>query len=509
MIQLMIVEDEPLIRNGLLHHMPWRKLGIDSIRTAANANDALQISNTFQPDIILSDIRMPGISGIELCSQFHRRFPNSQIIFISGYSDKEYLMAAIHLGAVSYIEKPVSIAELSDAVRKATRCLHRLNQQETSCLHTLLCADAKERADALQVFPQWQQQKNLRNDKTFRVGIMKLQAKGCSTAGLAETCQTALQLQFPNQHLHFTADLAGPTSMFVLLSGSSSLHFNREKQWPEICETLLRLAGKNSPCFLGIGKSVSKLELLSDSLQSAESAVLALSYKGWNAFAFYDEPQSEWKAELPEATRSAFFKQLLCGKQEDVQKRLVQFFYKLTEDHTILNFNIKNLYYQLDCEILRAEQQYACRKDTIPQLSGSFLDRVQTLKEMHQYLSGRIQTFYAEKGEREKRNSAIQTVLNYLHTRPDDQAISIQMLAQMVYLTPTYLSNIFKKQTGMTIGQYLTKIRIEKAMEYMADPKLKLYQIASMVGYEDANYFGKLFKKQTGMLPSEYREMVS
>ena len=84
--------------------------------------------------------------------------------------------------------------------------------------------------------------------------------------------------------------------------------------------------------------------------------------------------------------------------------------------------------------------------------------------------------------------------------------MSIKLLADEVYLTPTYLSSLFKKTTGSTIGQYLTEIRMNRAQELLTDPGWKLYQVAEMVGFEDANYFAKTCKKKTGMLPSEYRE---
>ena len=89
-----------------------------------------------------------------------------------------------------------------------------------------------------------------------------------------------------------------------------------------------------------------------------------------------------------------------------------------------------------------------------------------------------------------------------------DQDLSIGTLAELVYLTPTYLSTVFKKQTGLTIGQYLLEVRVENAKQKMRDPQLKFYQVSEMVGYEDANYFAKIFKKKTGVTPTEYKESL-
>lgn len=125
---------------------------------------------------------------------------------------------------------------------------------------------------------------------------------------------------------------------------------------------------------------------------------------------------------------------------------------------------------------------------------------------MHEYVDSHMKSLFTDCEEEVKRNKIIKRVMDYMNHNLADKDISIKLLADEVYLTPTYLSSLFKKTTGMTIGQYLTEIRMQRAKELLMDPGWKLYQIAGMVGYEDANYFAKTFKKKTGMLPSEYRE---
>lgn len=119
MIRLLIVDDESATRNGLLRYMDWKGLGVDMIQTAESGQEALAMCEDFQPDLVLSDIRMRGMNGVEMCTILHEKYPECRIIFISGYSDKEYLKAAIELGAVNYVEKPVDTEELKRAVQKA------------------------------------------------------------------------------------------------------------------------------------------------------------------------------------------------------------------------------------------------------------------------------------------------------------------------------------------------------------------------------------------------------
>lgn len=506
MIRLIIVEDEQVIRSGLVRHMPWQELGIGEIRTAANAEEALAVCEAFRPDIILSDIRMPGMDGIDLCTKFREKLPDSQIIFISGFSDKEYLMAAIELGAVSYVEKPISVQELSSAIKKAVASIHRLSHQETNLLHSLLCLDACGEKDAMEELLQNGSGKILKCDTQFRIGILKMRSEFRNVTNFSNACKEKLNSKTKKGHVNFAADSAGASTVILLFSADGEFEFDEAPQENTICEELLSAAGPDGDCFLGIGKRVNSLDQLPDSYRTAAEAVKSLSYKGWNRYAFHDEKRSEYKEKLSEDELNAFCRKLLDGKSRDAQEFLDGIFRKFIEDHDVLNFHVRNLYYQIDCEIFRAERMMAHREKQRRNRESPFMEEAQTIREMHEYVSGRVLQCCRESREERKNNCAIMTVLNYLNEKPGDKNISIQMLADMVYLTPTYLSYVFKKQTGMTIGQYLTKVRIRKAEEYLANPRFKLYQIAAMVGYEDANYFGKIFKKQTGMLPSEYRE---
>ena len=107
MYNLLIVEDETFTREGLLNHISWKNLEIKTVRTAANGRDALEIMKHFHPDIILTDIKMPHMNGIELVSNIRESDQDCKVIFLSGYSDKEYLLSAIALKAECFIEKPI------------------------------------------------------------------------------------------------------------------------------------------------------------------------------------------------------------------------------------------------------------------------------------------------------------------------------------------------------------------------------------------------------------------
>ena len=119
MIKLLIADDESFTRQGIVETMPWKDLNIYDIREAFDGENAFEILKDFEPDIILTDVRMPRLNGIELSFKARELYPNCSIIFMSGYSDKEYLKSAIHLKAISYVEKPIDLEELEEALKFA------------------------------------------------------------------------------------------------------------------------------------------------------------------------------------------------------------------------------------------------------------------------------------------------------------------------------------------------------------------------------------------------------
>ncbi len=499
MIRLIIVEDEQVIRSGIERHLVWQELGVDEVRSAANADEALEICASFRPDIILSDIRMPGMNGIELCTRFRELLPGSQIIFISGFSDKEYLMAAIRLGAISYVEKPISVPELSKAVAKAVACARRQVRQERDMVHYLLrsCEEGSEKmSEALKLFAQGQQ---IQNDSRFCIALMRVRAGFGDPQAMGGKCRAALDGTAWGRGLHLAIDAADEATLILLFSSAQPF----EQAVPEISRTVLEIFGREGDCFLGWGTTVATLEELLGSYHEASLALQCLAYKDWGSFACSSDPRGECQEKPNQTELDRFYRELLDSESDHARQRLEGFYHWLIESHMVLNFNVRNLYYQYDARISQAQRGLPMQSRGP---NPGFVDSALTIREMHEYVSERAAICCRDERQNQKNSNAVQSVLDHMDRHFSDRNISIQQLADLVYLSPTYLSGIFKKQVGRTIGQYLTELRMEKARIYLEDPQYRLYQIAEMVGYEDANYFGKIFKKQTGMLPSEYRE---
>ena len=170
-----------------------------------------------------------------------------------------------------------------------------------------------------------------------------------------------------------------------------------------------------------------------------------------------------------------------------------------------MGFSVRNSFYAIDQEISKSARAVVPIREE--QEDTSFLDEAVTIMEMRDYVKDHVKRSLARTGEL-KSNYAVRTVCDYVHRHIREEDLTAAVLAEVVYLTPSYLSSLFRKTMGTTIIQYITETRIELACEMLKDPQKKLYQIADAVGYGDAKYFARQFKKTVGMTPSEYREQL-
>ena len=211
MIKLLIVEDELITRRGLMRHVPWKKIGVDAVETAENADEAFGICARWQPDIVLSDIKMRGMDGIEMCRQLRSLLPDCQIIFVSSYSYKEYLKAAIELGAIQYVEKPVVLEELIGAVEKGIERIAQIKKQKAlqdsytesmdflkrEALFSLLSTpeDVKKLECQLRRSGLWDS-----GDTRMRIGIVKLAGTVDDTGAVSYTHLDVYKRQAFHRH---------------------------------------------------------------------------------------------------------------------------------------------------------------------------------------------------------------------------------------------------------------------------------------------------------------------
>lgn len=480
MIKTIIVEDEKVIREGLKKHVPWERLGIDEVYDASRAEDAIELCEKMKPDIIVSDIRMPGMDGIELCRKLREKYEKCKIIFVTGFSDKEYLKAAISLQAVSYVEKPVNIKEISSALENAVEQIKKSRAYEQAVVHSVFT-----KSDIFEY--QWS------GDTFFTAGILYTRNKNLKDD--KREIGGFLEKILQDQGFHYYSERKDEKTEVFLVSDVHSGENRLRNIQVELEEFM---AQQKEDLFIALGQEVDDQKDISRSYQSAEKARMCLGFKGWNTITYSGEhyckitDSSSGKKDLNDFSVALTKNEL--NSALDIVKKITG---RIENEHILVDINVRYWYYYMEEQVYHLT---GVRKNN----GDNEIEHLETVKELEEYICNLL---LEEKSEN-KSSYIAKKVSDYIREHYSENDLSIKKIADVVYLTPTYLSNLYKKQTGITVGQYLTEVRMECAVQLLKDPKWKLYQIAAMVGFEDANYFAKIFKKKKGVTPSEYREKI-
>lgn len=520
MTKAIIVEDEDITRKGLMKHIPWTQLGIEVVEAAENAEEALKICEEYQPDLVVSDIKMRGMNGVTMCRELRKKYPECQLIYISGYADKEYLKAAIELGAVNYVEKPISPMELIASIKKATDSIQKIKENKeakhyyednsanikSKLLHSLIMADNSDE----------KLEKNIEvsglfstDNRNMRICLIHVSSKITNFGKLKSETELRLNQICKRYHIEFYLRMLDVRNIVLFLSGSMRDMDKNSQFLVELGEFITAIVYQTAKFYLAIGDICTLPKKLSDSYQSALEALKCLSFQGYGSSSYSDEVCSDGHYGIEEAVLEHFLQALSSGNIDEIVLILENIGMRLKKERVVLNHSVRNIYYNLDNIIWRYENRIASLKQDEGEKydnNSNEIDHAMTLSELTEYMIAHAKEAIHRNQKDSKNSSAVCQTLELIHKDYSKADLSVNNLAEGVFLTPSYLSALFKKEMGITIGQYLTNYRLERAKQLLKDKRYKLYRISSLVGYSDANYFARIFKRQVGVIPSEYRE---
>lgn len=197
--------------------------------------------------------------------------------------------------------------------------------------------------------------------------------------------------------------------------------------------------------------------------------------------------------------------------KENSFRYLEELYFLLENRVGLMQNQIKGIYYNLFSAVYRAYSSLKLIPDEKVEVQENLLDIMDSCfsyENMHQTLVKHLKNFYEMSTNNTTENSVIHLIREYIVKNYADPNLSVKSISEYANLSTSYICTFFKAETGSTLNQYITKIRIKKAKQLLADPRNKINEIGNQVGYNDANYFGKSFRKYTGLSPSEYREQV-
>lgn len=495
MIRALIVEDEATIRNGLARHVRWQELGIGEVRTAETAEKALSILPEYRPDLVLSDIRMPGMDGTHMGEVIRGRLPNTQIIFISGYTDKEYLQAAIAIGVAGYVEKPVDIDELSALIRKAVQEIRWRRHTDRAALHALITDP--------QAAGSWQKPEEKACFGHFVMITIQAKARRIDCFDdIAAELTGKLSSRYSFDLARVLSDHV--TTLYYAILVCRFSPWTRD-QLEELCSDVLAYAGDERSWFVAASREWNRMEDIPEAYRESVDTQKHLSYKGWNAYALSEDNCCETVENVPSDHFAAFYQLLADGRGDEAKSYADQWRRELVGRHTLFTLPGRSIFYEMDRVVSklclrrgRDEQEFKSRR---------CIDESKTYEELCDYVQQHID-FAMEEDTGVRSTCQIRAVCEYIRDNLGEKDLSLNRLAEQVSLSPAYLSSLFSKNMNCTVSQYVTERRMESAKDLLADPGCRLYEVAEKVGYEDPKYFSKTFKKVVGVTPREYRESL-
>lgn len=532
--KILLVDDEEEVRTSMIKKIEWEKLGFQVVGDAENGEDALDKVSLLDPDLVLTDIKMPYMDGLKLAERLREEREHIEIIVFSGFDEFEYAKQAIKFNVLEYILKPVNAEELTEILCKIKNVLDKKNTEKrnidflrenykkslpiikehflTNLIHgTLSRGEIKE---GIQTFG-----KELLEGDNWAAASLIIEIPGKTT-------------RLDLQSLHQEKELV-LISVQQILDEKLSKHYSNVtfRTSQGLCIIIALRKGKKDSALvdllskicrdcnkfleisvtIGLGGIYKELDRLKESYLESKDAVgykaavgsgMAISIGDVeNIKREYLKFDERSEGELLSVLKFGTYEQIiqvtrqLTDKLENSKAHVrEQQIYIISVLNSIMGFMQK---YELDTSIiLGKDNDYF---EIISQLG--------TPERMQLKLADIC--FAVNENMNQERNNTAKNLIgkakDYIWDNFSNSNLSVEMVCEELHISQAYFSTIFKKETGQSYVNYLTELRLNRAIELLNKTDDKTYIIASKVGYTEPNYFSYVFKKKFGMSPSKYR----
>lgn len=508
-----IADDELAIRNGLKCIIDWNEMGFTCVGEAGNGEDALQEILGLKPDLVLLDIKMPKMSGLDVVHALRAQDFKGKIIILSGFSDFTYAQDAIRNGVNFYLTKPIDEDELTSAIEKIreqltmdadqTDALERLKTRARNVLlHDLVTGCASPDDIRIETFSMNADVYQIVTYENFSI------ERGNITYSFAEL------LKVTNQDSHFFEYFEEDQKNVVLLKGISAL--KRFQDFIDHYESTP--PQKDSPLdslFIAYGRPVHDLMSINESYLDAITLLSRRFFcaQGQHTLGFEELPQVEAiDQELCNDKLNEFCGLLIDFLQtfnrKKVAKTLYQlelYLYQVRNDIDEVRLFLSDLYLQI-----KEKMNHIYNTMAIPFPTNStaldFINKKYYLYEIMLFFSEQFEMIMNAIGN-SSRDSVLDDILYYIDHNYKTN-IKLETIAPLFGYNSAYLGKIFNKTVGESFNSYVDHMRIERSKELLLENRLKVYEIAEQVGYKNVDYFHKKFKKYVGISPAEFRKQM-
>lgn len=535
-IKVFLVEDEMVIRRGIKNSIDWEKEGYIFCGEASDGELAYPMIIKEKPDILITDIRMPFMDGLELCKLVKEELPNIKILILSGYDEFDYAKEAIRLGVTEYLLKPISSGKLlealngvsesirrekedKDLVRKYMEEMRENTEHEKQKFFEQMIAGNLSMADALETGKKYEMNLSagMYNLLLFRFTLGEENRKSGELLGEAEYAIKKLteRLEYV---FEFQRDVEGWA--FLLMADNEEQMSERVKELSKDLEEIMKNYSTIA-YFGGIGQPVARLRELEESFREAERALAARFTMELNRIISVEDIRMAQNVDTLddieitsfgeiEKTRTMLEKFLNNGAEDEIDEFVDVYINELPEEN--LKSVLMRQYIIMDAYIVmmsfceKIEGIEGEMQAQLEELKNS-MKTIQTLEEIKNYIRMLLKKIIGVRDTISGRrySDIIEIAKDQIRKTYMSDEISLNTIAAEVGMSPSYFSSIFSKEMGKTFVEYLTEIRMDRAKELLMCSSMKTSEIGYEVGYKDPHYFSYIFKKTQNCTPKEFR----
>ena len=528
---VLLVDDEADVLQAMKKKIDWEALGFCLAGTAENGQEALEMAEQLHIDVVMTDIKMPYMDGLTLCKNLKQSYRNMKVIIYSGFDDFEFAREAVHLEAEEYLLKPISAGDMEAAFSKVRK---KLDQEYDEYRNLNRLSEYYRKS-----LPAMREQ--------LVMGILEGRIAGERARAMMETYEICLDSPFyvvaalymdvnpreeqPQPAQLFTLSLKDMVQDYLMnrtrffstafLDQVIVIFMLDERE--EIDQVLYHL---DQICKMGfhvlkssVTAAVGQICANTDALHTSyEEAVNAMEYRsilgsGQVLYINDIEPCSEENILVTEHEFQNLVHAVKLGNRDETNVAIAQIMDSIRKE-PISPGQYQLLFMELLSELMKIGRAYKLHPNQIfGDHAGSWqeLYRMVTVDELEGWLQ-EVGTNLRHVLRHERRDSAARLTEQakaYIEEHYKESDLSADSLCRCLNVSAAYFSTIFKREVGMSFVAYLTKIRLEHALELLRTTEDKTYIIASRVGYMEPNYFSYVFKKQYGISPSKYRAEMS
>lgn len=525
MYSIFLVDDEPILLEGIRSKIDWESIGLNYIGEATDGEIALSMLQELKPDILITDIKMPFMDGLELSSAIKKIQPWIKIIILSGHDKFDYAKKAISVGVEDYILKPFTADEVIKSLKKVCNQLDKERselsniskmEEELKSKNKLIQKEffnelihgnfdkksIEEKSNALEIDLQ---------ANYFRILISKIENR---ENNIQEQQQAySLITSYSSAWTHALSFFLHTNLLVCILKGKDKTEL--EENTFHIAETIEHILSKKYNCKVisTIGTTVDEIEKISDSYKDAKK-ILDITQSEKSIIISSDDIDLDNTELLNLKENNPLVERLKYTDKSEIPSLI-------DESLTLIRnnpgqFNVFSSYVLVDLifAVSKLLETFGgdIKQENPEMIQRNFIDSAVTDEETFVTKMQSILDFaltYRDSRLTSRYGKIILKAKDFIEQNYSNQNITLALVAEQVCLSPNHFSAIFSQECNTTFIEYLTNVRIEHAKQLIKNTEMKGYDIAYECGFSDPHYFSYIFKKNTGLTPREYKSNIN